>query len=82
MHAPFDPVSPRLTVFGIIWHHLAPLVPDWPHLALLGHSSRYFKVPIRQGALLLMQNLYIFLLQSFFSPYGGTYLILNLYFLL
>ena len=51
--APFDPVWPRLTLFGTIWHHLALFDPAWPHLALLGHSSiftsRYFKVPIRQG---------------------------------
>ena len=24
----FDPIWPRLTLFGIIWHHLAPLGPD------------------------------------------------------
>ena len=52
--APFDPIWPRLTLFGTIWHHLVLFDPAWPHLALLGHSSilisRYFKVPIRQGA--------------------------------
>ena len=51
--APLDPVWPRLTLFGTIWHHLALFDPAWPHLVLLGHSSiftsRYFKVPIRQG---------------------------------
>ena len=44
---------PRLTLFGIIWHHLALFGPAWPHLALLGHFSifisRYFKLQIRQG---------------------------------
>ena len=53
--APFDPVWPCFTLFGTIWHHLALFDPAWPHLALLGHSSiftsRYFKVPIRQGVL-------------------------------
>ena len=42
-----------MTLFGIIWHHLDPFGPDWPHLTLLGHSSilisRYVKVPICQG---------------------------------
>ena len=53
LFGPFDPVWPRLTLFGTIWHHLALFDPAWPNLALLGHSSistsRYFKVPIRQG---------------------------------
>ena len=58
--APFDPVWPRLTLFGTIWHHLGLFGPAWPHLALLGHSSiftsRYFKVPIRQGGRLFSIN--------------------------
>ena len=51
---PFDPIWPSLTLFVTIWHHFALFGPALPHLALLGHSSilisRYFKVPIRQGA--------------------------------
>ena len=62
--APFCPVGPFLASFCLVWprfapfdsfgHHLAPFGPDWTNLAMIEHSSilisRYFKVPIREGA--------------------------------
>ena len=67
--APLDPVWPRLTLFGTIWHHLALFDPAWAHLALHGHSSiftsRYFKVPIRQGDKLTQKMSKLFLSFSF-----------------
>ena len=54
--APFAlviPVWPCFAPFGSIWSHLAPFGPILPCLAPLCHflisTSKYFKVPIRQG---------------------------------
>ena len=74
--ASFYSVLPRLTLFGIIRHHLAPFGPDLPHLALLGHSSilisRYFKVPIRQGVRNLVPSFMMFLVYTILGPYRHT----------